>query len=182
MWDGEALSQPFYKEWEMIDEMIENMSAELSPECDPQGDATGLPESLFRGGIYDKYCEEVEKNKDTGVTWLVDHEGNQVQDKVRRGGSAVPWLPRALRPRTPLVDPDNYEGYIIELKWEPTEDGGACPESCKDALHGVSLSPCKSTTTHSNPSRQSRGTVPRTYMPTRFHEPPYLHMAGAFVY
>ena len=149
MWPGESFSQPFYTEWEIIEEIFNSVSTQLNVECDPQGDSTGLPESLFRGGIYDGFCKEVEKNKGSDVTWVVDHKGKQIPIKDRRDVSelGLPRFPRALRRRSPPVNADDYEGYIIELKWDPTEGGGACPESCEKALLGVSNSQCMSSTT-----------------------------------
>lgn len=145
-WPGKVFTQPFFQEWAEIEEMLGTVSTQLSVEGDPQGDSTGLPESLFRGGIYDKFCEELDGDMGRALTLVVDHEGNEIQPKVRRDGSQ-PWLPRAHRPRSPPVKPDDYEGYVIELKWEPTENGGACPETCEESLLRVSNSQCKSITT-----------------------------------
>lgn len=154
--DPEEFFQLYFEEWDEIENMLNAITENLQVECDPQGDPTGLPESLFRGGLYEKYCEELAKDMGRGLTWVVDHEGNQIPDKVRRDGSPEPSHPRALRPRSPPVKADDYEGYVIELMWEPTEDGGACPETCKDSLLRVSNSQCKSTTTV---SRESMGEI-----------------------
>ena len=47
----------------------------------------------------------------------------QVPDKVRRSVVDMPLLSRANHPRSPPVKEDDYEEYILELNFEPTEDG-----------------------------------------------------------
>lgn len=143
VWKGETRSQPLWDEWTIIEEIFNSVSTELHPECDLKDNISEFPESLFRNGVYDKFCEEADKDLGKGLTWIVDSEGNQVPTKTKRDSLEPRWLPRGHRPRSPPVKPDMYDGYIIELKWEPTEGGGACPKKCKDALLSVSNSPCK---------------------------------------
>lgn len=144
MWDGEAISQPYFSEWETVEKFLNSVGTEPWVDCDPQRDATELPESLFRGGVYDKFCEAVDKDQEQGEIWVVDQEGYKIPPKGKRDGSSPAWVPRGLSRRAPPVDLSCYKGYIIELKWEPAKDKGACSKSCKDAMLSVSNSQCKS--------------------------------------
>lgn len=132
-----------FDEWTIVEEVFNSISTELHPQCDMHKPSE-FPESLFRNGVYERFCEEADKDLTKGLVWIVDSEGNQKQNKAKRGISETQWLPRGHRPRSPPVKPDMYDGYIFELKWEPNEGGGACPKTCKDALLTISNSPCKS--------------------------------------
>lgn len=105
------------------------------PECDMKGAVTSLPQNVFRLSVYNKFCEEVNKNQGQALTWTVDSNGNQIPLLARRS---------RIDGRTPPPNPDAYRDYKVQLMWEPKERTDDCPVSCADAMKSIGFSPCES--------------------------------------
>lgn len=105
-----------------------------SPSCDTNA-LSGIPNNVFHGSgtgstdVYGKFCDAVSKDQKNKLEWTTDASGTQKTRKLRS------------MKRTPPPNPNAYDSYSFDLKFEPSGDG-TCSKSCSDAYAYIANSNC----------------------------------------
>lgn len=110
-------------------------SAQPLPTCSMDKPGT-IQWDVFYGGQYNvanQFCDEVGKNQQSPLDWIVDIRGNRVPPKRRV--------------RSPPVTPDTYKEYKVSLLWTPKEGFNAaiCAQDCRSTYQSIANSPCELT-------------------------------------
>jgi len=109
-------------------------TSQLSITCD-QNKISGVPYNVFHGkagNVYDKFCFNLDST--TGQEWTVDSHGNQRSSNGQSKGK-----------RTPPPNPNTYDSYSFDLKWETDKKTLGCGQnvdSCREVFAAISNSPC----------------------------------------
>ena len=106
-----------------------------STSCDDKDALSGVPYNIFAnedtGGVYAKFCQQLDPKQTLALT--VDAHGAQKEPIARR------------MKRTPPPNPDAYDSFSFNMKWQPDGDDSTCeqtPQGCTEAFFALSSSPC----------------------------------------
>jgi hypothetical protein len=125
-------------------------TSQVSITCDDK-QISGLPYNVFHGtagNVFDKFCFNLDST--VGQEWTVNTNGEQQSNepkKMRRAERhSFPLLGNnGQEKRTPPPNPNSYDDYSIDLKWETNKDTLGCGQnldSCRQVFASVSNSPC----------------------------------------
>lgn len=108
-------------------------TAQPHPTCS-MDEPAGLQWDVFYGAKYnvaDPFCDEVGKNQQSALSWIVDIRGNMVPQR---------------QVRSPPVTPDTYKDYKVGLSWTPKQgfNAASCARDCKSTYQSIAQTPCTS--------------------------------------
>lgn len=150
--------------------------SQLSITCD-QTQLSGLPYNVFHGtagNVYDKFCFNLDST--IGQEWTVNAHGDRQPSNpksIRREDSMI--NPRGLplingqpqKKRTPPPNPNSYDNYSFDLKWETNSQTLGCGQnvdSCRDVFAAIANSPCghQASKSHRDLLREHSSETPST--------------------
>jgi hypothetical protein len=129
-------------------------TSQVSITCDDK-QISGLPYNVFHGtagNVYDKFCFNLDST--VSQEWIVNTHGDQKSNEPKRirrvdallKGLRLPFFSNdAQEKRTPPPNPNSYDDYSIDLKWETNKNTLGCGQnldSCRQVFASVSNSPC----------------------------------------
>jgi hypothetical protein len=150
-------------------------TSQVSITCDDK-QISGLPYNVFHGtagNVYDKFCFNLDST--VGQEWTVNTHGEQQSKDPKQTRGADTLLERSSLPffgniaqekRTPPPNPNSYDDYSIDLKWETNKDTLGCGQnldSCRQVFASVSNSPC---------GHQASKSLPNIYQEQSLTSPP----------